>query len=177
MNGDVTERLVDTALIGAVYERDRLFPRALEMVRALCHPWLEPSDAFLVARAEVGLRQKWMVLAQAERDLAATADGRRYFEGELCRPLGPACHQHRFLQEQLRLCFIGQLSPQRRLLLATQMRQDRRRCLVCLGTRLEALPDGPERRLIRARRQLMEEEALALDRRLVDLGVLDQVRL
>jgi hypothetical protein len=173
MDGDVTAQLVDAALLGAVYDRERSFGHAIEAARTLCRPWLEPSDMFLVARAEAGLRQGLVALAHADRDLTATEAGRLHFEDALCRPLERACHQHRVLQEQLRLCFIGQVPAHRRPALAAQMRRDRQRCLVCLGTRLEALGDGPERRLIRERRQLMEEESQALDRRLAALGLFE----
>ena len=141
------------------------------MTRTVCQPWLEPSDSVLVMRAEAAVRQSWIELAGDGHELAATAKGRRQFEDALCRPLVRACHRHRVVQEQLRLCFIDQLPPEHRFLLAAQMRRDRRRCLVCLGTRLETLPDGPERRLFQARRQQMEEETSALDRRLTGLGL------
>jgi hypothetical protein len=172
MDEDVTGLLIDTALLGAVYEHGRRLPRAIEMARTVCQPWLEPSDSVLVMRTEAAVRQSWIELADEGHELAATAEGRRQFEKALCRPLVRACHSHRVVQEQLRLCFIDQLPREHRFLLAAQMRRDRQRCLVCLGTRLEMLPDGPERRLFRARRQQMEEEAMALDRRLADLGLL-----
>jgi hypothetical protein len=171
MNLDVTSQLVDTALLGTVYDRARMLGRAIETARTLCHPWLDPADSFLVGRVEAGLHQGWVVLCAGERDLAATEQGRQRFEDELCRPLERACHPQRVLQEQLRLCFLDQLPAERRALLAAELRQDRRRCLVCLGTRLESLADGPERRLIQERCRLMEEETRALDQRLAALGL------
>ncbi len=171
MNLDVTSQLVDAALLGTVYERARRLGRALDAARALCRPWIEPADPFLVGRIEAGLRQGRVVLGDGERDLAATQQGRQWFEEELCRPLPRACHPQRVLQEQLRLCFLDQLPAGRRGLLAAELRQDRRRCLACLETRLESLPDGPERRLIQERRRLMEEETRALDRRLAAFGL------
>jgi hypothetical protein len=171
MNVDVTSQLVDTALLGTVYERARMLGRAIDATRTLCHPWLDPADSFVVGRVEAGLRDGWVALCAGERDLAATERGRLRFEDELCRSLGHACHPQRVLQEQLRLCFLDRLPPERRALLAMELRRDRRRCLVCLGTRLESLADGPERRLIQERRRLMEEETRALDRRLAALGL------
>ena len=178
MNGDITSGLVDTAILGTMYDRRRALVRVVEGARSLCRPWLDPSDSFLVGRVELALQEGWVALCHAEEHrghtvehLEPTDPGRRYFEDLLSRPLARACHQHHFLQEQLRLCFIDQLPLEQRMLLAAQLRQDRQRCMVCMGTRLETLPDGPERRLIRSRRQSMEEEAAALDRRLTALGL------
>jgi hypothetical protein len=181
MDADVTSHLVDTALLGTLYARPRPLPRVLDGTRALCQPWIEPADAFLVGRVEAGLRAGWMRLREPEEDphadaaaarLHATEDGRQRFETGLCRPLVRACHPHRVLQEQLRLSFIGQLPMRRQVQLAIELRQDRRRCLACLGSRLETIGDGPERRLVQERRRQLEEEAGALDRRLRELGLL-----
>ncbi len=181
MDADVTSHLVDTALLGTLYARPRPLPRVLNGARALCQPWLDPADAFLVGRVEAGLRTGWMCLREpdashrtgaAAAGLHATEDGRERFEALLCRPLVRACHPHRVLQEQLRLSFIDQLPMARQVQLAIELRQDRRRCLACLGNRLETTGDGPERRLIQERRRQLEEEAGALDRRLRELGLL-----
>jgi hypothetical protein len=179
MNADVTAHLVDTALLGTLYARPRPLPRVLDGTRALCQPWIDPADSFLVGRVEAGLRAGWMCLRERDAPrgttasgLCATEDGRQRFEAELCRPLARACHPHRVLQEQLRLSFIGQLPMRRQVQLAIELRQDRRRCLACLGNRLETTGDGPERRLIHERRRQLEEEARALDRRLRELGLL-----
>ncbi|WP_191059178.1 hypothetical protein [Geminicoccus harenae] len=179
MDADVTSHLVDTALLGTLYARPRPLPRVLDGTRALCQPWIDPADAFLVGRVEAGLRAGWMCLREPDAPTAttpaglhATEHGRQRFEAELCRPLVRACHPHRVLQEQLRLSFIDQLPMDRQVQLAIELRQDRRRCLVCLGNRLETIGDGPERRLAQERRRQLEVEASALDRRLRELGLL-----
>ncbi|WP_157505508.1 hypothetical protein [Geminicoccus roseus] len=172
MEVDATMRLVDAALLGTLYDRARMVGRAVDGTRALCRPWLDPGDSFVLGRVEIGLRDGVVALAGQDRDLVATPAGRQRLEDELCRPLdGRPCHQFRVLQEQLRLCFIGLLPPERRALLAARMRQDRQRCLSCLGERGERLPDGPERRLVLERRRMMAAETAVLDQRLAALGL------
>jgi len=181
MDADVTSHLVDTALLGTLYARPRSLPRVLDGTRALCQPWIDPADAFLVGRVEAGLRTGWMRLRESDAPpdtgtaaagLYATEDGRQRFEAELCRPLMRACHPHRVLQEQLRLSFIDQLPMRRQVQLAIELRQGRRRCLACLDSRLETIGDGWERHLLQERRRQLEESAGGLDRRLRGLGLL-----
>lgn len=177
MSIDATAQLVDMALLGTVYDGPRTVEGALDAARIFCRPWLDPSDAFLALRLETGLRDQWFAMAGNDRPregdrVAATASGRGQFEDQLCRPLRRACHQHYLLHEQLRLSFLEQLPIDRRAMLADQLRRERQRCLVCLGSRLETLDPGPEWRLMQERRRRMAEEAQALDHRLAALGLL-----
>lgn len=174
MDADLTVVMLDTALMGSVYDRNRDIDGTLDVARSLCSPWLDPSDSVLVARVERQLQAGRVKLVSPDDGLTLTKRGRSAFEDELCRPIpGRACHQHRLLHEQLRLAFLDHLPAERRRQVAAQLVAERRQCLACLGRRLDLLGDGPERRLVSERHRLMEDETLALGRRLASRG-LDQ---
>ena len=125
--------LIDLAILGVFVDGTRAPQAVVDVVRALCRPWLHPTGETVTVRlarhAGAGL------VSQDGQALRLTAAGAQALRWLVVAPAGAWAADHRELAESLRLALAVRLAQAERDLVHADLLRDRVRCVAAARRR------------------------------------------